>query len=190
MSRAIARKQVVARASEVAPGTVKLVTVAGREIGIFNLAGEYLRARPTAVRMPAGRSAPARSSAWCSPTVRAAIGCAREQGVSALSLARLGVRHPHRPILVRPELPQGAAVCRHGRAGRDARQRALCGRDLSDRGRGRLSGDRALSGAGGTCRSEYGPATRSTIRMDGLSCRRARGVPVPRGNREKRAGHD
>ena len=34
-------RQVVAKASEVAPGTSKMVTVAGREIGIFNLDGEY-----------------------------------------------------------------------------------------------------------------------------------------------------
>ena len=31
----------VARASEVAPGTCKIVTVAGREIGVFNVDGEY-----------------------------------------------------------------------------------------------------------------------------------------------------
>ena len=34
-------RQVVAKASEVVPGTAKLVTVAGREIGIFNLDGAY-----------------------------------------------------------------------------------------------------------------------------------------------------
>jgi 3-phenylpropionate/trans-cinnamate dioxygenase ferredoxin subunit len=34
-------RHVVAKASEVAPGTVKLVTVADREIGIFNLNGEF-----------------------------------------------------------------------------------------------------------------------------------------------------
>ena len=34
-------REVVARARDVAPGTCKLVTVRGREIGIFNLGGEY-----------------------------------------------------------------------------------------------------------------------------------------------------
>jgi nitrite reductase/ring-hydroxylating ferredoxin subunit len=34
-------RQVVARASEVPAGAVKLVTAAGREIGIFNVGGEY-----------------------------------------------------------------------------------------------------------------------------------------------------
>jgi 3-phenylpropionate/trans-cinnamate dioxygenase ferredoxin subunit len=34
-------RQVVAKASEVAPGTCKIVSVRGREIGIFNLGGEY-----------------------------------------------------------------------------------------------------------------------------------------------------
>jgi 3-phenylpropionate/trans-cinnamate dioxygenase ferredoxin subunit len=35
------KREVVARAGEVAPGTCKIVTAAGREIGIFNLGGEY-----------------------------------------------------------------------------------------------------------------------------------------------------
>jgi nitrite reductase/ring-hydroxylating ferredoxin subunit len=34
-------RQVVAKASEIVPGTCKIVTVRGREIGIFNLDGEY-----------------------------------------------------------------------------------------------------------------------------------------------------
>ncbi len=34
-------REVVAKASEVAPGTSKVVTVKGREIGLFNLAGDY-----------------------------------------------------------------------------------------------------------------------------------------------------
>ena len=41
MSRERVRKHIVAKASEVAPGTVELVTVAGREIGIFNLDGAF-----------------------------------------------------------------------------------------------------------------------------------------------------
>ena len=35
------KRQVVARASDVAPGTCKIVSAGGREIGIFNLNGEY-----------------------------------------------------------------------------------------------------------------------------------------------------
>ncbi len=35
------KRQVVARASDVAPGTCKIVSAGGREIGIFNLDGEY-----------------------------------------------------------------------------------------------------------------------------------------------------
>ena len=34
-------RTVVARASEVAPGSCKIVTVRGREIGLFNIGGEY-----------------------------------------------------------------------------------------------------------------------------------------------------
>lgn len=34
-------RHVVASVGEIAPGTCKAVTVAGREIGVFNVAGEY-----------------------------------------------------------------------------------------------------------------------------------------------------
>lgn len=34
-------RQVVARTGDVSPGTCKLVTVNGREIGVFNIEGEY-----------------------------------------------------------------------------------------------------------------------------------------------------
>ncbi len=34
-------REVVARAADVAPGTCKIVTVAGREVGIYNIKGEY-----------------------------------------------------------------------------------------------------------------------------------------------------
>ena len=37
----MARPYVVARVGEIAPGTCKLVAVAGREIGVFNLEGAY-----------------------------------------------------------------------------------------------------------------------------------------------------
>ena len=35
------KRQVVARALDVAPGQCKIVNVAGREIGVFNVGGEY-----------------------------------------------------------------------------------------------------------------------------------------------------
>jgi nitrite reductase/ring-hydroxylating ferredoxin subunit len=35
------KRQVVARAGDVAPGECKLVNVAGREIGVFNVGGQY-----------------------------------------------------------------------------------------------------------------------------------------------------
>jgi 3-phenylpropionate/trans-cinnamate dioxygenase ferredoxin subunit len=35
------KRQVIARAVEVAPGQCKIVNVSGREIGVFNLNGEY-----------------------------------------------------------------------------------------------------------------------------------------------------
>jgi nitrite reductase/ring-hydroxylating ferredoxin subunit len=40
-SPAMTKREVVTRANEVAPGTCKIVSVAGRELGIFNLDGEY-----------------------------------------------------------------------------------------------------------------------------------------------------
>ena len=39
------RSLVVARADEIAPGERKLVTVGGRSIGVFNVAGEYYALR-------------------------------------------------------------------------------------------------------------------------------------------------
>jgi 3-phenylpropionate/trans-cinnamate dioxygenase ferredoxin subunit len=38
---ALVSREVVAKATEIAPGTSRIVTVRGREIGIFNLGGEY-----------------------------------------------------------------------------------------------------------------------------------------------------
>ena len=35
------KRQVVARAGDVAPGECKIVDVAGREIGVFNIGGQY-----------------------------------------------------------------------------------------------------------------------------------------------------
>ena len=35
------KRQVVARAADVPPGGCKLITVAGREIGVFNVGGKY-----------------------------------------------------------------------------------------------------------------------------------------------------
>ncbi len=37
----MARRFVVAAAGEIAPGTSKLVTIAGRDVGVFNLDGAY-----------------------------------------------------------------------------------------------------------------------------------------------------
>ena len=41
----------------------------------------------------------------------------RHRRIPALPLARLGVRHPHRPVLVRSEVDPSPAVPGHGRAG-------------------------------------------------------------------------
>src|ERR1700739_2519918 len=64
----------------------------------------------------------------------------------ALSLAWLGIRHPQRPVLVRPEAGQGEVLSGRGRArrgtgqgtGEGPRERSLRGRDLPGAGRGQL----------------------------------------------------
>ena len=66
-------RHVVATVGEVAPGTSKLVTVKGREIGVFNIKGEYLHS-PIRAPTKAPRCARASWSASRNPTSRASIG--------------------------------------------------------------------------------------------------------------------
>ena len=50
------KRQVVARAGDVAPGQCKIVNVAGREIGVFNVDGRYYQLQDLA-RLALGRVA-------------------------------------------------------------------------------------------------------------------------------------
>ena len=86
---------------------------------------------PTAARTRAGRCARAASARSSPPTGPAHYALTRDQRIPALPVARLGVRHPHRPVVVRPEIDAGAAVPGHRRAGREAGEGAVCRRDLS-----------------------------------------------------------
>ena len=107
-------RQVVARASEVVPGTSKIVTVKGRDIGIFNVDGELFRAGQSlsARRRPAVQR-PHRSAGAVRRT--RPLPARAPSGIPALPVAWLGVRHPHRSILVRSALDPGAAICRDDR---------------------------------------------------------------------------
>ena len=92
-----------------------MVTISGREIGVFNVDGEFFALL---------NRCPHEGAALCrgvsSRLKRRSPGkyrlCAGRD--AALPLARLGVRHPHRPVLVRPERHQGAQLRGDGRAGR------------------------------------------------------------------------
>ena len=99
-------RHVVATVDEIAPGTCKIVAVSGREIGIFNVHGEFhalVNRCPhegrRAVPRPDPRAIHRRSSRRISPDPA--------WRNAALSLARLGIRHQDRPVLVPPGKRQG-----------------------------------------------------------------------------------
>ena len=86
------------------------MTVKGREIGMFNVDGDYFAL---------ANRCPHAGGPLCSGRIVALVHVRRTRplpprapsGIPALPVARLGVRHPHRPVLVRSELDPGAAVC-------------------------------------------------------------------------------
>ena len=108
------KRQVVARAIDVAPGQCKIVTVNGREIGVFNLDGEYFAL---------ANRCPHEGGPLCQGKIIALVQSdgpghyrlARHERIPALPVARLGVRHPHRAVLVRSEVDPGPAVRGDGR---------------------------------------------------------------------------
>ena len=64
----MAKKHVVAAASEIPPGGRKLVTADGRAIVVFNLGGEFFALSTIAARIAAAACARAISPASCCPT--------------------------------------------------------------------------------------------------------------------------
>ena len=64
-------RHVVAAVDEIAPGTCKIVAVAGREIGVFNVHGEFHALVNRCPHEGAPLCASARSSAASPPTVPA-----------------------------------------------------------------------------------------------------------------------
>ena len=99
-------RHVVAKAGELELGASKLVTANGREIGLFNVKGEFFA---LANRCPHQGGPCARALGglvlsdgpgeyrWCGPEF------------PQVPLARMGVRYPYRPVLVRSQVHQGRA---------------------------------------------------------------------------------
>jgi hypothetical protein len=94
-------RHVIAPVNELATGTRKFLEIEGRPIAVFNIKGEYFGLM---------NRCPHQGAALCEgPVDRArAIERSRRDRIHQawrdhpLSLARLGVRHPHRPVLLRP----------------------------------------------------------------------------------------
>jgi len=82
-------RQVIGPVDELPPGTRKFVTIDDRPIAIFNIKGEFFGLL---------NRCPHQGAALCEGDRIYQAG--RDH---PLSLAWLGVRHPHRPVLVRAE---------------------------------------------------------------------------------------
>jgi 3-phenylpropionate/trans-cinnamate dioxygenase ferredoxin subunit len=85
-------RHVVAKAADIAPGGSKIVVVNGREIGIFNVAGEFFAL---------SNRCPHEAGPLCAGKI---TGIVLSDGPG--EYPRLGIRHPHRPVLVRSEIHQ------------------------------------------------------------------------------------
>ena len=119
-------KHVVAAVGDIPPGTRRLAQVNGRAIVVFNLGGEFFALN---------NRCPHRGGSLCQGRQ---TGLVESDGPGQLPLlpsgrdhplplARLGIRHPHRPVLVRSHPRPRASLCRFGAAGNAAGCRALCG---------------------------------------------------------------
>ena len=143
----MAKKHVVAAVSEIPPGGRKLVQADGRAIVVFNLGGEFFAL---------SNRCPHRGGSLCHGNLTGLV-LSDEPGEyqlhpprrdHPLSLALLGVRHPHRQVLVRSGEGEGAPVRRLGGEGRQADRGALCGRNVPGQRRERLRGGRGLTSDG------------------------------------------
>ena len=138
-------RHVVATVDEIAPGTCKIVTVKGREIGVFHVERRVLRADQP---LPAsGRAAVPR----CDRQPAGVAGARRIPADAAgrdaaLPVALLGVRYPHRAVVVRSRQRARPHLCRRGGTGRDAGQGAVRGGDGAGDGGTGLCRDHRLAG--------------------------------------------
>ena len=110
-------RHIVARTSDIPPGGNKVVGVDGRDIVVFHVNGEFfaLLNRCPHAGAPLEKAACVARLTSPEPGVYAALAGRR---IAALRLARLGVRHAQRPILVRSEARQGPLL-----SGRDRERR-------------------------------------------------------------------
>ncbi len=139
----MAKKHVVAAVAEIPPGGRKLVTADGRAIVVFNLGGEFFAL---------SNRCPHRGGSLCEGNLTGLV-LSDEPGAiqlhpprrdHPLPLALLGVRHPHRQVLVRSRQGEGAALRRLGGEGGEADRRAVRRRDVPRQRRERLRGGRGV----------------------------------------------
>ena len=137
-------RHVVATVGEVAPGTNKLVTVKGREIGIFNIKGEYFAL---------ANKCPHEGASLCKGRMvgLAAVGRTRPLSprpagrTAEMPVARLGIRRAHRTIVVRPGKHLRAAIRGIGGSRRRSAKRPVRRRNFPGRGRRELHHRRDVS---------------------------------------------
>ena len=109
-------RHVIAPVDELPPGTRKFLTIDERPIAIFNIKGEFFGLLN---RCPHQGAALVRGAA---DRARAILRSRRDRIHETrrdhpLPLARLGIRHPHRPILLRPEALSRPRLSGQRRAG-------------------------------------------------------------------------
>ena len=129
---------------DIPPGGRKLVEVNGRAVVVFNLGGEFFALN---------NRCPHRGGSLCDGKQTGLVQSSEPgdyqytpQGRDhPLPVALLGVRHPHRAVLVRSRQGAHAPLRGLGGAGRAAGRRPVQGRDLSGQRRERLRGGRGLS---------------------------------------------
>jgi Rieske [2Fe-2S] domain len=132
-------RHVVAPVDELPPGTRKFLTVDGRPIAVFNIKGEFFGLL---------NRCPHQGAALCegaADRARAIVRSRRDRIHQArrnhpLPLARLGIRYPHRPILLRPEAVPGQGLSRQCRVGLERGEGPLRGGDHRGVGGKRLRG--------------------------------------------------
>ncbi len=102
-------KHVVAAVGEIPPGTRKLAEVNGRSIVVFNLGGEFFALSNRCPHRAAASSTASRPASWNLGRARPLLLFPPGRD-HPLPLARLGVRHPHRPSWCDPRACAPAAT--------------------------------------------------------------------------------
>jgi hypothetical protein len=113
-------RHIVARTSDISPGGNKVANVDGRDIVVFHVNGEFfaLLNRCPARRRAAGKGR-LRGAADLAGARR--LPALPRRRIVALSLARLGIRHAQRAVLVRSQTRQGPVL-----SGRDREWPGTC----------------------------------------------------------------